>query len=111
MNLIKSKTFLTMMMIQIFQIQYAFAEKKLTQGEAFDAFEFELKFIFSGLLAIGLLSSIVIFIIHFVKLATSPSHPIQRRAAMSNLLKSGICTMLLGAINLIVTLLITTVYK
>ncbi|WP_353096120.1 hypothetical protein [Tissierella praeacuta] len=51
--------------------------------------------------AIGTLSSFLIFILIFLRLSALPSHPIQRRKAMVDMITSGVSTALLGGVTLI----------
>lgn len=73
-------------------------------SDAWEAFMVEYRIILAGFAGVGAVTSILVFIYHFIKLGTMPSHPILRREVMSNMLISGICTALLGGITLILTL-------
>ena len=70
----------------------------------------EYRVILAALAGIGALTSIMVFIFHFIKLGTMPSHPIQRREAMNNMLVSAITTALLGSITMILTIFYYTVF-
>lgn len=88
----------------ILNMDVAFAGGKPTTDEAWKAFLDEYRVILAGMAGIGALTSVMVFIFHFIKLGTMPSHPIQRREVMNNMLISAICTALLGGISLVLTI-------
>lgn len=73
--------------------------------DKFKAFFKEYKVILSGVMGFGLLTSIAIFIYHFCRLSATASNPQKRAEVINNLLITGLCTALLGAVPLIVILL------
>ncbi|MDU5080533.1 hypothetical protein [uncultured Tissierella sp.] len=58
--------------------------------------------------AFGTLSAFLIFIIIFLRLSFLPSHPIERRKAMTDMITSGIATALLGGITLLLSIFYDT---
>lgn len=99
--------FLIIMFNLLVFTQTAYADRP-TLKVAFENFNLEIKFLFSGISALALVTSVGVFVIHFIKLASAPSHPIKRREVMMNLVVSGVCTGLLGAVNLIVWIIFYT---
>lgn len=73
---------------------------------AIGEFKDEIGVIGNFLIAFSAVTSVLVFIIHFVKLSISPSHPIMRHKIMMELLVSAVCTSLIGAIGLIFKLYI-----
>ncbi|WPS85461.1 hypothetical protein SMD22_02180 (plasmid) [Brevibacillus halotolerans] len=71
---------------------------------AWNAFILEYRFVLAGFSAIGVLTSILIFIYHMLQLGNLSSHPIKRRESMGNILISLVCTALLGGLGLLTTL-------
>lgn len=69
--------------------------------EAINDFKDEMSTISTYLIAFAAISSVLIFIIHFVRLGASHNHPIFRAKIIREMLVSGICTALIGAIGLI----------
>lgn len=88
----------------VINVDVAFAGGKPTTDEAWKAFMDEYRVILAAIAGIGALTSVLVFIFHFIKLGTMPSHPIQRREVMNNMLISAITTALLGGISLVLTL-------
>lgn len=68
---------------------------------AFTAFFDEYRMIIGYITAIGLLTSILVFIYHMIQLANMASHPVLRRKTMTNIMISLICTALLGGMTVI----------
>jgi hypothetical protein len=89
----------------------AYAGGKPTTDEAWKAFMDEYRVILAAIAGIGALTSILVFIFHFIKLGTMPSHPIMRREVMNNMLVSAICTALLGGISLVLTIFYYIVFN
>lgn len=73
--------------------------------DKFGAFFNQYKVILSGVMGFSLLTSIAIFIYHFCRLSATASNPQKRAEVINNLLITGLCTALLGAVPLIVILL------
>lgn len=71
---------------------------------AWEAFMSEWRLILAGISGFGALTSLLVFIIHFIKLASLPSHPIQRQEIFDKMLISAITTALLGGISLVLVL-------
>lgn len=69
----------------------------------------EFDVIIAGILGTATLTSLLAFIIHFVKLATMPSHPIKRREVFMGIIWSGIILMLIGGVDIIVAVIYSTV--
>ena len=69
--------------------------------KAVGEFKNEINFIANILLAIAAVSSVLIFILHFLKLGITFNHPMWRYRAIKDIWVSGICTALIGAIGLI----------
>lgn len=69
--------------------------------EAFSAFFTEYRLIIGYITALGLLTSILVFIFHMIQLANMASHPILRRKTMTNIMISLVCTALLGGMTVI----------
>lgn len=103
------KNFSALLLNLLLFTQIAFANNT-ELNKAFGEFRLEIKYVFSGISGIALLSSIVIFIIHFIKLALNSQNPHLRSECLKNILVSGICTALLGAVNVIVFIVFTTVH-
>lgn len=103
------KKLLVLCLILLLFTQVAYAQNA-ELNKAFGEFRIEIKYIFSGVSALALLTSIVIFIIHFIRLALHANHPYFRGEIIKNLLISGICTALLGAVNTIVFIAFTTAH-
>jgi len=77
---------------------------------ALNSFFSDWQLFISGFMGVAILSSVLIFIIHMIKLATSGgSHPMIRRKIMGDILVSGVTTALLGGISLVFYLLYTIV--
>jgi len=70
---------------------------------ALEDFWKNIRYVVSFLMAFGSLSSFIIFIVIFMKLASLPAHPMQRRKAMEDIVMSGLATMLMGGLSLILT--------
>lgn len=70
----------------------------------------EYRVILAGFSGIGALTSILVFVIHMIQLATMPTHPIKRRECIDGIMWSGICTMLLGGMTLVLTLFYSIIF-
>ena len=108
------KIFLLSLIISAFVFMFyvgnitAYASSVSTSADfmdKFQAFFSEYKVILGGVTGFGLLTSIAIFIYHFCRLSATASNPQQRAEVLRNLLITGVCTALLGAVPLIVILL------
>ena len=73
--------------------------------DAFNKFFGEYKTILMGVLGFCLLTCIGVFIYHFCQLSASASNPQKRAEAIRNILITGVCVGLLGAVPLIAVLL------
>lgn len=78
---------------------------------AWESFMKEYRVILAGIAGVGAVTSVMVFIFHFIKLGTMPAHPIQRRQAISNMMISAICTALLGGISAILTIFYATIFQ
>lgn len=56
----------------------------------------------------GTITSFLIFSLAFFRLSTAPSHPIERRKVMIDIIQSGVATVLLGGLSLIMTVFYKT---
>ena len=65
-----------------------------------------IKIIATVLLGIGLLVLGITLVINFIRMASCPSHPIQKRKLMLDILMNCICISLLGAVYAVVRLII-----
>ena len=98
------KIFLLSLIISAFVFMFyvgnitAYASSVSTSADFMDKFQA----FFTGF---GLLTSIAIFRYHFCRLSATASNPQQRAEVLRNLLITGVCTSLLGAVPLIVILL------
>jgi len=90
-------------------IDLASAGGKPTFDEAWKSLMKEYRVIIASISGIGALTSVLVFIFHFVKLGSMPSHPIQRREVLNNMLISAVTTALLGGITLVMTIFYYTV--
>lgn len=114
-KLIKNKRNIKMILTSIFvflffninQVTAYASNARVSSGfeTAIKDFVTEYKLVFSGVAGFAILTSIGIFIYHFCQLSASSSNPQKRAEAINNLLVTGICVALLGAIPLIVVLL------
>ena len=60
-----------------------------------------IKDIITWVIAFGIITSIIVCLYSFIKLATAPSHPTQRRMCMESIIVSIICIVLLGSIEVL----------
>lgn len=70
----------------------------------------EYRIILAYIAGFGALTSILTFIIHFIRLGAVGDNPQERRKVVHGMLISAICTALLGGITLILTLLYSIVF-
>lgn len=70
----------------------------------------EISWIASAFVSLSLATSLLIFIINFIRLACSYTHPLIRQKVLKDILISGICTALLGGGNLIFWVMFYTVW-
>lgn len=61
------------------------------------------------LIAFALSTSVLIFIIHFIRLANSFDHPFMRRQVQRDIFITGIVTALIGGITIVVKVISSTV--
>jgi len=79
-------------------------------NEAWNAFMKEYRIVLASISGLGALTSILVFIIHFIKFGANADNPYQRREAIVNMLISAICTALLGGVTLILTLFYSIIF-
>ena len=60
------------------------------------------------ILAFGLVTSVLIFIIHFIRLASTYNHPIARQEVIRDIGVTGLIIALMGGIGLVSKLVVTT---
>ena len=77
--------------------------------EKFNQFLEEYNILLSGVWGFFMTSSVLIFIVHFIKLGRFSGQPVMRQKIMNDLLVTGVCTALLGSFGL-VFFLITRVF-
>lgn len=70
----------------------------------------EYRMVLAYIAGFGALTSILVFIIHFIELGSLPAHPIKRREKLMSMLVSGVCTALLGGMTLILTLFYAIIF-
>lgn len=70
---------------------------------AMEAFNENAHFVYSFMTGFGCLSSLLVFILIFVRITWLPEHALQRRKAMEDILVAGISTILLGGFWLVVS--------
>lgn len=63
-----------------------------------------IKDILTWIVAFGEITSVLVCLVSFIMLATAPSHPIQRRNCMINIITSIICAVLLGGLAIILNI-------
>lgn len=73
-------------------------------NSAIAAFNQNARFVYSFLIGFGFITSILVFILIFVKITWLPDFPTQRRMAMEDIVISGVATILLGGTWLLVSL-------
>lgn len=69
--------------------------------EAVNDFKDYINTISTYIIAFAAVTSVLIFIVHFVRLASSYAHPMLRHKVLKEMFVSGICTALIGGIGLI----------
>lgn len=67
----------------------------------FQDFIKEYNVLLNGVWAFFMVSSVLIFIVHFIKLGQWSNYPVVRQKIMGDLLVTGICTGLLGSFGLV----------
>lgn len=97
--------------VYFFGFETSYAVNATAFNKAWESFMSEYRVILAGIAGVGAVTSIMVFIFHFIKLGTMPSHPIQRRQAISNMVISAICTALLGGISTILTIFYATIFQ
>lgn len=70
----------------------------------------EYRVILAGIAGVGALTSVLVFIIHMINLASPTANPKHRRKCLNGIIISGICTALLGGITIILTLFYTIIF-
>lgn len=60
--------------------------------------------ILTWLIAFGMISAVLVCLFNFIKMATAPSHPMQRRNCMESIVISLICIVLLGGLGTVLQL-------
>jgi hypothetical protein len=99
--------FLSLLFIGMLTIE---ASAKQTLESAFSDFLAEWRVALAGVSGFGALTSILVFIWHFIVMAHVPAHPKARREALLNMVWSGVCTALLGSLTLILTLFYSIIF-
>lgn len=61
-------------------------------------------FVYSFMIGFAFVTSLLVFILIFIKITWLPDYPMQRRLAMEDIVTSGVATILLGGVWLIVSL-------
>lgn len=114
----KNKKKLLMMAILIVLIastQTSFADEGyvIVNDETYEKineFKDEISHISTIVIAFSAVTSVLIFIIHFIRLASSCNHPLIRSKILKDIAITGICTALIGAIGLISKIFINLYY-
>lgn len=88
------------LIIAIFIAVPCFADNEAFQ-KAWKKFMDDYHFLVSIVAGVGALTSILVFIIHFIRLGSCPDIPYLRYKIMRDMLTSGVATALLGAITLV----------
>jgi len=91
-------------------VSYASGVHSQKFKDAWNAFFAEWRIVLAAFSGIGALTSVLVFIVHMIKLGAMPEHPIQRGQVMNGLLISAITTALLGGITLVLTLMYEIVF-
>lgn len=73
-------------------------------NKALDGFNENAQYVYGFLMAFGSLTSLLMFIIIFVRITWLPEHAFQKRKAMEDMVTSGVATVLLGGAWLIISL-------
>lgn len=79
-----------------------------TLNSALDKLFGQIRWIISIITIFGTITSFLIFSYSFVRISTYPTDPILRRKSMVDILQSGIATILLGGLSLILTVFYKT---
>lgn len=98
------------MVLMSSDVSYATGVHSEKFKEAWNAFFAEWRIILAAFSGIGALTSILVFIVHMIKLGAMPEHPIQRGQVLNGLLISAITTAMLGGITLVLTLMYEIVF-
>lgn len=77
-------------------------------NKALDSLFSMIRWSIASITSFGTITSFLIFSISFFRLSTVPSHPIERRKVFIDILQSGISTVLLGGLSLILTVFYKT---
>lgn len=102
--LIKILFFVSMMIaFYHFNTIEIFAQGKKSLGDAWTDFFKEYRVVMAYISGFGALTSILVFIHHFLQLGASGSNPAKRQEVLMNLLISSICTALLGGLTVLLT--------
>lgn len=103
------KQLLSILLITLFIFSMSFDVSHAKDiGQAWSELVAEYRVIVAGITGFGAVTSVLIFIYHFIKLGAVADNPWERREVMKNILISGICTALLGGISLILVLFVGT---
>ncbi|WCK57726.1 hypothetical protein PP175_27200 (plasmid) [Aneurinibacillus sp. Ricciae_BoGa-3] len=87
----------------------SFAQPKLP--DAWKSLMDEYHIIIQGIIGFGILTALLVFIMHMIHLASlGASNPKARRVILNNILISGITTAMLGAVEVIFSILVTTAF-
>lgn len=85
-------------------ISYARGVNSPEFQEKWQALMAEYRVILAGIAGFGAMTSLLVFIYHFMHLGAVSSNPAQRSQVVRNILISAICTSLLGGVTLFLTL-------
>lgn len=92
------------LIVAIFFPSMSFAEKDIINegvNKAIALYKDEIAILSNVMIAIAAVLSVLIFIIHFLRLGGYHTHPMMRKRAISDLFVSGICTALIGGFGVI----------
>ncbi|TCJ98273.1 UNVERIFIED_ORG: hypothetical protein BDK47_11859 [Anoxybacillus amylolyticus] len=107
----KEKRLLGLVLIAMFFPQWAFATGTSTPlQKAWSALMSEYRIILAYIAGFGALTSILTFIVHFMRLGAAADNPQERQKIVRGMLISAICTALLGGVTLLLTLLYSIVF-
>lgn len=74
--------------------------------EKIDEFKHEINYISNIIIAFAVVTSVLIFIIHFIRLSFHANQPMFRALVIKDIMITGVCTGLIGAISIIVKIYI-----
>lgn len=98
-------TLMIIILLLFFNTTIAFAsEHEIINDDTVDKiaeFKDEINFISNIIIGFSAVSSVLIFIIHFIRLAGAQNNPTVRGKVLGDIMITGICTSLIGAIGII----------